>query len=326
MVGSLHLPGRAILAPMAGVTDVGMRRAACRFGAALTVSEMVAAPSLTGGDPAARTRADGRGLAVHAVQIAGREPRALADAARLAEEAGAALIDINMGCPAKKVTGGYSGAALMRDLDHAASLIAAVVAVVSVPVTVKMRLGWDRGSINAADLARRAEALGVALVTVHGRTREQFYTGTADWGAVRAVVDAVSIPVVVNGDCASAADAIAMLARSGARAVMIGRAAVGRPWLVGQIAEVLRSGLLPPPPRAEERWEAACAHFEALLSAFGIDKGLRHARKHLGAYAEYAGAEAALRDRLVTTVEASEVPSLLRAAFATNHATLDEAA
>ena len=280
-----------VLAPMTGISDVVFRRLAYRFGAGLVVTEMVAADAYVRGVEEARLRAEGEGVSPHTVQLVGRDPARMAEAARLAEAAGADLLDINMGCPAKRVTGGLAGSALMREPDLALRIVAAVVRAVAVPVTVKMRLGWDDLSLNAAELARRAEAEGVALVTVHGRTRAQFYKGRADWAAVAAVKRAVRIPLVVNGDCTSAADARAMLAASGADAVMIGRAAVGRPWLVGGIAEALRSGVLPPAPGLAARREAALDHFDALLSLFGAAQGNRHARKHLVAYADHLGAE-----------------------------------
>ncbi|HVL71587.1 MAG TPA: tRNA-dihydrouridine synthase family protein, partial [Beijerinckiaceae bacterium] len=225
-VGGLKPEGRALLAPLSGVTDVAFRRTARRFGANLVVSEMVACDEYVRGEAEARLRAEGEGVEPHVVQLAGRDPVWVAEAARLAEANGAAIVDLNMGCPAKRVTGGYAGSALMRDLPLAGRLIEAAVKAVSVPVTVKMRLGWDHGSLNAADLARLAESLGAKAVTVHGRTRQQFYKGSADWTRIADVVRAVRIPVVANGDVGCAADARRALAASGAAAVMVGRAAM----------------------------------------------------------------------------------------------------
>lgn len=297
-IGRFTLPGPAALAPMSGVTDHGFRLAAHRFGAGMVVSEMVAADQLAAGAEEARLRAEGQGLPVHIVQLAGCESTAMAEGARVAEASGADVIDINMGCPAKRVTNGWSGSALMRDLDHAQRLIGAVRQAVSVPVTLKMRLGWDESTRNAPELARRAEDSGLSLVTVHGRTRMQFYKGQADWRAVRAVREATRLPLIVNGDIAGIADAEVALAQSGADAVMIGRAALGRPWLVGEIAAHL-SGQRPvgTPPAALA--EAATGHYHALLAAMGTRQGVRHARKHVAAYAEEASRRGAHVERRV---------------------------
>ena len=294
----------AILAPMVGVTDVGMRRAAQEFGATYTVSEMIDGRFCSAADPAAARKSEGRGLDCHIVQIAGCSESTLSDAARFAEAHGADAIDINMGCPAKKVVGGLAGSALMRDLELATRLIRAVVSAVAIPVSVKMRLGWDDGSRNAPDLARRAEGEGVSLVTVHGRTRCQFYSGAADWSGVCPIVGAVKIPVVVNGDCAGIADAREMLARSGAAAVMVGRAAIGRPWLVGGIAHALRTGCAAMPPSTRQRHGVASRHLSTLLSQYGSERGIRHARKHLAAYAVDAGTRPGTRRHLALVTEA----------------------
>jgi nifR3 family TIM-barrel protein len=300
---------------MSGVSDLAMRRIARRFGAALVFSEMVAAETFLQGDAEASIRAEGEGLAPHAVQVVGRNAKALAETARRVVGAGAVLVDINMGCPSRRVSGALAGAALMRDLDDAERLIATVVEAAPAPVTVKMRLGWDEASLNAPELARRAERAGAQMATVHGRTRSQFYEGRADWAAVRAVVSAVAIPVVVNGDCTSAEDARTMLALSGAAGVMIGRAAVGAPWLVGALSRALDEGGPAGQPSQEERRDAALEHLDWLVGKLGPRAGLRHARKHLAAYADQAGAEATLRRELVTSEDVGQTQRLLARAF-----------
>lgn len=308
----------ALLAPMSGITDLGFRQAAQKFGSVVTVTEMVDGEGLAAGDCANRLKALGGSIECHVVQIAGCSTYALAEAARIAEAEGAAAIDINMGCPAKKVVGGVAGSALMRDLDHAIALVRAVVAAISVPVTLKMRLGWDDATRNAPELARRAEIEGVVLVTVHGRTRCQFYKGSADWEAIRHVVDAITIPVVANGDCCSSADARVMLDRSGASAVMIGRAALGRPWLVADVAHALATGCERTEPSLSDRADAAREHYQTLIELFGPERGVRHARKHVAAYAEHLGYRPAspAHRTLVTSTDPADVLRRLDRLFA----------
>ncbi|WP_142587492.1 tRNA dihydrouridine synthase DusB [Pseudorhizobium halotolerans] len=276
-IGPVTLRNRVVLAPMSGVTDLPFREIAWRWGAGLVVTEMIASRELAMSRGESWARLKRAGLGPHMVQLAGREPHWMAEAARIAADNGADIIDINMGCPAKKVTGGLSGSALMRDPVLALSLIEATVKAVDVPVTLKMRLGWDENSINAPQIARQAEEAGVRLVTIHGRTRMQFYEGRADWNAIRAVREAISIPLIANGDVQSPADAREILAASGADAVMMGRGAQGRPWHVGAIAGH-------PSPSCREQREIVAEHYEEMLAFYGREAGLRHARKHLGWY------------------------------------------
>ena len=308
------------LAPLAGITDLPFRNLVSSFGAGLVVSEMIASQEMVQAKQGVREKAElGFGSDHTAVQLAGREAYWMSEAAKMAQDNGARLIDINMGCPAKKVVNGYSGSALLKDLDHALTLIDAVVAAVSVPVTLKTRLGWDDQCRNAPDLARRAEAAGIAMITIHGRTRCQFYKGEADWLAIADVSQAVDIPVIANGDITNGQTARTAMQAAQSAGVMIGRGAQGRPWLLAQVAAALE-GRAPAtaPPVREALHDMVCGHYEAMLGFYGVDLGLRVARKHLGWYMQAAGTAAAVRRAILTSTSPSQVTGLLRRAFTTN--------
>lgn len=284
-IGSVEIRNRVVLAPMSGVTDLPFRQLAWRNGAGLVVTEMVASRELVSNTQESWSRLENSGIDPHMVQLAGRDPSWMAEGARIAEAHGAQIIDINMGCPAKKVTGGLSGSALMREPELALAIIEATVKAVKVPVTVKMRLGWDEQSINAPVLARRAQEAGIQLMTIHGRTRMQFYEGRADWGAIRAVRDAISIPLIANGDVESVSDIDAILAQSGADAVMIGRSSQGRPWHAGVLAGHRIA------PDAAEIAAIFEEHYRMMLDFYGSDVAVRHARKHVSRYLELHGGD-----------------------------------
>jgi nifR3 family TIM-barrel protein len=286
-IGNVPIGGRVLTAPMTGVSDLPFRRAASKLGAAYVATEMVACDMFARGRPdVVRRAAVGEGLPLMVVQLVGREARWLAQGAALAEAAGAEIIDINMGCPAKEVTGGLSGSALMRDLDQAERLISAAVEATSRPVTLKMRLGWDDANRNAPELAVRAEGAGVKAITVHGRTRQQFYTGVADWRAVAAVKSATSLPVIVNGDIVDVVSARRALVQSGADAVMIGRGGYGKPWLAAAIDRALANESEITEPALAHRLDIALNHFADTLQFYGDGLGLKVFRKHLGWYVE----------------------------------------
>jgi nifR3 family TIM-barrel protein len=316
-IGKHALRSNVLIAPMSGVTDLPFRKVLQRFEPGLVVSEMVASERLAAGDAENLAKASGQGVVEPlSIQLVGRDPYWMAEGAKACEAAGADIIDINMGCPARKVTGALSGSALMREPELALDIVKSVVEAVDVPVSLKMRLGWDDESLNAAEIALAAEALGVVMFVVHGRTRCQFYKGEADWKAVRSVVDSVNAPVFVNGDIYDGADAVRAISESGAAGVMVGRSLVGRPWDIAEIRAAV-DGSLPLDISPLEKAEVAVSHYRDILDFYPEAKGIRFARKHLAGYCEEAGLSSndPLRARICQGLDPEDVIDALSAAF-----------
>lgn len=316
-IGPVEIKDPVILAPMSGVTDMPFRRLVKRYGAGLVVSEMIASEAMI--RATARSQKMSTNCAEEfpmSVQLAGCEGAKMAEAARLNEDRGAAIIDINMGCPVKKVVNGHAGSSLMRDLDHAGELIHATVNAVSLPVTLKMRLGWDDNSFNAPELAKIAEQAGIKMVVVHGRTRCQFYKGHADWKKVGLVKQATSLPTIVNGDINEFDDVTQALEDSGADGVMIGRGTYGRPWFVGQVMHYLRTGEKIAPPPLEEQMNTVLEHYEDMLVHYGVEAAVRIARKHIGWYTKGLHGSAEFRNYVNRLDDPIEVKEAIKAFYA----------